>query len=316
MLLMDDLTRPFERIWTFRSVVTLLVFFIADASAQRIVEQTVEPSDAVTVGDRMTLVLTVETPDDAEPQPAIPDERGNERAWGLPTVERGKRLSATTTRWTVRVPFQVFRVGEVAVPSLDLAVGGTVLTSDPATVVVRTVREGDDANDLRDVRPPVPLTGFPWSWIVALGGVFVALVWLRRGRPGREASTAEQRPLPDEWLEAEFARLEAMPVGDAESLRRFVAAAADTVRGYLERKAGIPAPSRTTRRTLDAVAPILTRETHYRLEEILRAADYVKFAGHAPAAEVARLYLQRVRETVATVADELARRVAQNEIAS
>lgn len=276
-----------------------LVFWgsLFGAEAQRLLDQRIEPSGTVTIGDRVTLVLTVEAP--VQPLLAIPHERGNERVWRSSSVER-----EGSTRWKIRVPFQVFRVGEVTVPSVDVAVGNSVLTTEAKTVVVRTIREGNDADSLREVKPPVPFGGFPWSWLIAVGGIGVALfLWSRR--PIKRTNLSEPQISPEEWVEQEFSRLEAETVGDRESLRRFVASAADIVREYLERKAGIPAPHRTTRRTLDAVTPVLTRETRHRLEEILRAADFVKFAGHVPADHIARLYLRRARETVASVANEM-----------
>jgi len=98
-----------------------------------------------------------------------------------------------------------------------------------------------------------------------------------------------------------------MPVGDGEALRRLVAATADVVRLYVEKKAGFPATKRTTRGTLDALAPFLTPQTRGRLAEFLRTADLVKFAGHAPPAEVVPLVLLRARETASAVAEECTR---------
>lgn len=281
----------------------LLVFLgsFFGAEAQRLLEQRVEPSGRVTVGDRLVLVLTVDAPPGVQPLPAVPHERGNERVWGSSSVER-----QGPTRWRVYLPFQVFRVGEVSIPPVNVVVGGSVLTTEAAAVVVRTVREGADADNLREVKPPVPVREFPWSWLLVAGGGVALFLWGRR--PKRKTGLPELPLSPEEWVEREFSRLEAETVGDRESLRRFVASAADIVREYLERKAGIPAPQRTTRRTLEALAPVLTRETRHRLEEVLRAADFVKFSGHVPADHIARLYLQRARETVAFVASDMNRK--------
>jgi hypothetical protein len=70
----------------------------------------------------------------------------------------------------------------------------------------------------------------------------------------------------------------------------------DTLRGYLEAAEDVPARERTTEEVLWALAPHLSADgLREQLRELLDEADLVKFARLVPAAEAARVFLERSR---------------------
>ena len=118
--------------------------------------------------------------------------------------------------------------------------------------------------------------------------VVVAFIAWRFRRPSR--------PLPPrEWAELAFAKLEREDVGGAE----LVTAVAAIVRGFIERKFGIPAPKLTTEELLTATEQAAwPLEQADSLRQLLEECDRAKFAGDIPDADGCRRLLERGREWV------------------
>jgi hypothetical protein len=278
-------------------------------AASEIVGVDVEPPGRHTIGDRVVVRLRLLTPDGVRPEPAVPSTAPERVAWSVPTTTRRGKTADGQRRWDVRYPLQVFEVGDVRLQPLEVAVGREVLRTDTLRMAVTSVRGTSDAALLRDVRPPLPWPASRMLWVALVGAVLAAasLVWaLRRRRPSSPARAATPAAFgPDEWLAQELARLESSAVGDQESLRRFVARVADAVREYLSQKGDIPAPLRTSAGTLRAARDLLPTPTLDTMREFLMAADFVKFARHAPPGDVAQAYLAHARRLCAEVAGVL-----------
>ncbi|MBM3217026.1 hypothetical protein FJZ36_19195, partial [Candidatus Poribacteria bacterium] len=230
----------------------------AHAAAPEIQRVGIDPSGPVTIGDPITVRVRIAVPHRFVPTPALPDTSNRDLSWSAP---QSKRLSASDDGdvWEIAYGLQVFRVGETALPRFEIGVGNDVLTTtEVLTVTVQSVRTGDDAEILRPARDPVSVRQIAWTRILIAGiaALGIAVAWLvrRRRRRRDELPTTPREPTASEWLEARFAEMERMEVGDAEWLRRYVARVADIVREYIARLAQIPAPRRTTRVTLNVLA--------------------------------------------------------------
>ena len=107
-------------------------------------------------------------------------------------------------------------------------------------------------------------------------------------------------PPPPDPYSAAIARLEAIDAerwaarGDVE---RHFELVADVLRGYLDEAEGIPAPERTTTELLWSLPPRLADGgLRRRVQEVLGAADLVKFARRRPGAPEAASYTRAARE--------------------
>ena len=141
--------------------------------------------------------------------------------------------------------------------------------------------------------PPSPTTGggglSPVWW--AAGGLVIVLVavvvWRVRRRP--------QPVTPAAWAVAAFERLER----DGVEGTALVEAVAAVVRGFIDRRFGIPAPRLTTAELLASAAvqgwPV---EQADALRRVLELCDRAKFAGDVPGGDECRELLTRGREWV------------------
>jgi hypothetical protein len=270
---------------------------------------TVEPA-RVAVGDSVTVRfrLIINERDlltDTVPRP-VSDLPPGVRVLSAERLQRGADRAFTGS-----AVLAFYRPGKQQVPAFGLpwaqVVTGHrgVMSHDPVEVEVTSVLPGGNPS-LRDIREPeAPPSPAPlWA---ALGAAFAAgVAWLvaRRRRRPRVAVPApielQSPPTPPDPYVVALARLEAIDVerfptrGEVE---RHYEAVADVLRGYLETAERIPAPERTTTELLWSLPPRLAESgLRRRVQEILGAADLVKFAQLRPGAAEAAALTRAARE--------------------
>jgi hypothetical protein len=273
------------------------------------------PARAVTVGDRVEVVISLRVP--AARLAAEPRFPAWREAWGEAEVrerqepQRGERRETPggIVLYRQRLVLAAFRPGRIELPPVGIAVplrSGTVQAWTPAgmALTVRSVLP-PGGKDLA-ARPAAPLLPLPlglafFCALAALAAVAAAgswLLWRRRHRRLAAATAAVPplAPLPE--LLAALDRLAAarsplaLHIGLSQALRR-----------YLGRTQSFPAPESTTseihRRLVQRGWPAArTRAT----VELLRACDLVKFARQEAGEERGRQRLATARR----LGDELA----------
>jgi hypothetical protein len=180
------------------------------------------------------------------------------------------------------------------------------MSHDPVEVEVTSVLPGGNPS-LRDIREPQrpPSLAPLWTVLGAAGAAGLAWLVAMRRRRARVAAPVPVEPPPapppppDPYSVA-LARLEAIdgdrwaPRGDVERHYELVA---DVLRQYLQAAQGIPAPERTTSELLWSLPPRLSEGgLRRRVQELLGAADLVKFARGRPTAAEAASYTRAARE--------------------
>jgi hypothetical protein len=180
-----------------------------------------------------------------------------------------------------------------------------VMTHDAAEVEVTSVLPGGNP-PLRDIREPeAPPSLAPlWTVLGAAGAACVA--WLVARRRRRPSSTPQPLapppapPTPPDPYTVAVARLEAIGAerwAVAGQVERHYEAVAEALREYLLAAEDIPAPERTTTELLWSLPPRLAEGgLRRRVQEVLGAADLVKFALRRPAAEEAEGFTRAARE--------------------
>lgn len=303
------------------SLLPLLVLHPTDARAQldhgRFFTVTVEPAK-VAIGDSVTIHfrLIINERDlltDTVPRPAEALPPGV-RVLSVEALRRGADGPFTGTgarAFTGTAVLAFYRPGTREVPRFGLpwvqVVTGHrgLITHDPATVEVTSVLPGGNPS-LRDIREPdVPPSLAPlWMLLGATGvGVVAWMVTRRKRRPAPAPAPPAPPPPPplppDPFTEA-VARLDAIEAeawaarGDVE---RHYEAVAEALRQYLEAAEDIPAPERTTTELLWSLPPRLAEGGLRRqVQEVLGAADLVKFARRRPHAAQAAAYTRAARE--------------------
>jgi hypothetical protein len=224
------------------------------------------------------------------------------------SVERLRR--GADRAFTGNAVLAFYRPGKRQVPAFGLpwvqVVTGHrgIVAHDPVEIEVTSVLPGGSPS-LRDIREPHLPASLAPLWIALWAAGAGGLAWLvarRRRRPGVAPAPALEPvappPPPDAYTRAR-ARLEAI---DAErwpaggEVERHYEAVADALREYLETAEEIPAPERTTTELLWSLPPRLAEGgLRRRVQEVLGAADLVKFARWRPTAAEASDYTDEAR---------------------
>jgi hypothetical protein len=217
------------------------------------------------------------------PEPAVvaPLPGGRERwsrAFRLDPLPGGPPVAFAPLKVTAGTATQP---EEVPVNAVEVTVQTALATAKP--------EDARPVTGIETLPPPPTDHAGPGVWLVAVpAGLVVVglLVGLRRWR-------VRNRPLPPAgWAATEFDRLEGEAgVALADRL-------AAVLRGYVERRYGVPAPRLTTAEL--AVEAGRAGWPADGLREVLERCDRAKFAGEAPDAAEARELLTRAREWVAT----------------
>lgn len=186
-----------------------------------------------------------------------------------------------------------FDSGYWAIPPFRFVVNGDTVESNALLLGVETV-EVDTAQAFRDIKEIYELPfGWMdwlrehWPWFAggaALAAAIVLLTWYlrRRRRKPVEVPEAPPKPLHERVLEA-LAEIERRKLWQQGQVKQYHSEVTDLLRGYVEERYGVPAMERTTDDlAAELGATAMGREARELLVNLLRLADMVKFAKHAP----------------------------------
>ena len=292
----------------------LLLGAAASASAQARLRSGVDTT-LVTVGDRITLTVEVQHPAGAS---VLWPDSVDLSPFEVVDARIGAGAPDGTTS-TARLSLAAFELGEVEIPSLEVAVAPAAAT----TATPRTGRVGfevvsggtAEGADIREIRGPLSIpVGVVrlalWALLLVLLGAALMAAW-RRWRPGRsEPETARasvpRRPPHELALEA-LDRLAASPLLDRGEVKAFHVEASEIVRRYVEDALGVPALELTTGELGRALerrgVPDGSRDA---IRRFLAPSGRVKFAKVGPGPEVSRALIGLGREIVEDAAAWLA----------
>lgn len=209
---------------------------------------------AATIGDRLTLTLTIRHGDDVVVTPVRPALDGAEVvAIGLPasTLEGG----VVVTR--VSYVYQVFALGAVTSGPVEVrwlredGTSGSV-EAPGATVTIVSVRaEGDLA--LRPLKAQATVPGAPPSWLRPAGWTVLGVLALlalgaawRRWRRRPQEAPAVRMDVPEVEARAELDRLRGGVLATDEAYQRYYGTISAAVRAYLGERFGFNASALTT----------------------------------------------------------------------
>ncbi len=251
--------------------------------------------DRLVIGDVVRVTASVRHP---AGHAVGPLELGD--TWG-PLEVRGAASASTvgngdgTETTSIAFDAQVFELGELATPALQIAVtspagSGTAAVAAPADFeVVSILRDAE----LRDIRPQAELAGPRTGLIaaIALGAAALAVLTALAARYAmRRLRSAAAAPELDPYERAlsELSGIEALGLVAQGRVAEHCALIADAVRRYLDAGLGVEAMEATTpeisRRVRERGLPWRLR---HRATAILSTADLTKFARHRPGGDEA-----------------------------
>jgi hypothetical protein len=262
----------------------------------------------VTVGDRITMTVTVEHPPGATV--TWPDSL-DLAPFEVLQVDVPPTGAGGGTASTAVITVTAFELGMLEIPSFDVVVtqaGGAeeVVSTSPFAVEVASVG-ADESGDIRDIRGPlgIPLSPLRTALLLLLPLLVAALLFVaaRRLRARKKDAVkptigALPRPAHEVALEA-LAALEASRMLERGEVKEFHIGASDILRTYVEGRYHVRALEMTTWEVLSGLDTARC-EARFRdgLRAFLEQCDLVKFAKVRPSADASRQLLELGRRIV------------------
>ncbi|GJM26814.1 MAG: hypothetical protein DHS20C16_32290 [Phycisphaerae bacterium] len=201
----------------------------------------------------------------------------------------------------------VDRRNETANDKTDVEVATAELTTEPITVEVTSLLEGEfDPANFRDVKAAVELpVDRTWGWVGwtagIVGGVVIlavaAVLLIRKyGRGGRPVVVIP----PHEWAFAQLKALASSGLIDAGEFKPFYYRLNEITRTYIELRFGLMAPERTTEEFLEEMrsSDALDQSHQAHLHEFLTACDMVKYTLYEPSSSEIEAVFNAARDFV------------------
>ncbi len=152
-----------------------------------------------------------------------------------------------------------------------------------SALIVPPAAPGPGTNDIRGVKPPVPIpNGWAWLiWLLVIAALTAAGIWFWKFRKKKKALEPVTPPVPAHVRARQ--RLQAA-LGLIQDPRLFCIEVSDALRTYLEERFRFHAPDRTTEEFMQELhdTHILTFDQKASLQAFLQSCDLVKFARHEP----------------------------------
>lgn len=278
----------------------------ADASVDRTVGTIGDPIRyAIKVKYRADLTVTFPPIADDVGGLSVKDsgEKPAKRSGGYLQAERWYRLQTMTPGSYIIPPAAIAYVDPQKTP-------GEIKTSQLYVEIRSSIKEGEKAEDIRDIKMPVSLPENIARILAAIGlalgalGGAAAAVWYIRERRRRREAMKPPRPAYEIALE-ELEALRRMALVGQGKVKEYYIMLSDIVRRYIERRFAIKAKEQTTQEFLSGVAhdAALSDDAKKIIAEFLAACDMVKFAKYGAAPSEADDAFGLAREFVEKTAD-------------
>ncbi len=278
------------------AVAALLVALARPAAAADPVNAAVQVDrTSINIGDRIALaVIVTADPGYIVNDPTIAREIGSFEV--VQTQDVKKTVQGSQVRYTYRYQITAWTLGDLVLPSIAVPyVGpngstGTAQTEEVAIKVTSVVRAGEDASDIKPLKPQLDLVEPPWTLIsrIAVGvaaaivvTLVVALVlWLLLRRRG--ALFVEERLTPVQRALRELAALAEQKLPEQGRTSEHYERLCASLRRYAVERFGVQ-PGRTSREIREALERAgLERTQAGAIYEILREGDEVRFRHSTP----------------------------------
>jgi len=189
-----------------------------------------------------------------------------------------------------------FDSGRYVIPRLPVVINNKTVQTDSIALEVNNIKVDTLKQKMYDIKPVATNASNYDVWIyfiltlLVLGGIGYGIWWYLKKR-NKQPVKAEPLILttPIERATTELQNLEKKELLQRGAIKEYYSELSDIARTYIEEAIHIPAKESTTGELIEAMRNAVLRkkmslkqETFEQLEEVLRAADLVKFAKSRP----------------------------------
>jgi hypothetical protein len=287
----------------------LLTTFLLLASLLCFAQKTVVERDSVLIGEEIKLGITVEAqPEDLIIFPEQPAFGALEviESYPIDSIRENDKLKLFKQYGLIN-----FDSGDYWIPQLKIVKNDAQLLSDSVLVSVRNVVVDTTKQKMFPIKPSVEIptrapADYSWLWwLLLLIPVGIVVFLLSRKR---EKKSYEETLQPYEWTKYRLLKLDESQMLERKEWKAYYTELTYILRRYIDSKVYGHALESTTGQlmqelkvAMDEKGMSVTDKTQAKLEEILRKADLMKFAGAQGDAISAKEDRQRTGEIIENI---------------
>ena len=280
---------------TIKKLYAILFLFVAlTAFGQQKPVQTSIDSTKIKIGSqaKLTLKATVDTSAKVSfPQGKMFGQLEVINSYPVDTIRKGAIYELVK-----KYGLTQFDSGRYVIPRLPVVINNKTIQTDSLALEVNNIVVDTLKQKMFDIKPVVTVKNdySVWIWffitLLVLGGIGYGTWWYlkkRKQQPVKAIPTVVITPI--EKATAELQNLEKKELLQRGEVKEYYSELSDIARTYIEEAVHIPAKESTTGELIEAMRNAVLRkkmslkqDTFEQLEEVLRAADMVKFAKSRP----------------------------------
>ncbi len=263
-----------------------------DSFSASISAQAIAAKGTVTIGEPIACSIKIRFARDVEILSEISDPQGS--GLEIKNIQSFADKEGKQKIITKRFSVTGYQLGDFMIEPIEISYrirGGEVQTlkTNPLYIKIKSVAEGDEKNDIRDVKNVVSLPYkilkyLLWVGIPALiAGLLVAYLLYFRKREIEKNNEKLKLTPAEEALQELHHLFDSSLIRDG-NVKQYYLRFSEIIRIFLEKQFGIQAVEATTSEiaTLCKRLFLLNDDTKKRLIEVLDAADFAKFAKWIP----------------------------------
>ena len=256
--------------------------------------------ESITIGEKVKYIVRIESDEGIEIKIPVFDNVLAEAGFAVRDFgeEKVKKIAKERMRQENWLLLDTYVTGSYVVPpiAVEYIMGdgnaGEVYTQEIFIEVKSVIEEGEEANDIKDIKQPVEIKVGYKKLILSGIGIFVAVFLCMCGmflyKKYKKHKEEAMLRIPAHIIALkELEKAKQMNVENEKEVKEYYILVSNIVRQYIENRFGLHAPERTTEEFLSELAneDILEKQNKNLLREFLKHCDMVKFAKYDPSRE-------------------------------